>query len=292
MPVFGSLREGLRLGPDLVDVATPPDTHLDLVAESLAAGRPTVCQKPFAGGLEGAREAVRLAEAAGVPLVVHENVRFQPWYRAMRREIAAGRLGTVLQATFRLRPGDGQGPDAYLGRQPYFRTMPRLLVHETAVHWVDTFRYLLDGEPRRVFADLRRINPAVAGEDAGTVLMDFGEARALFDGNRHLDHAARDTRLTLGEALVEGTAATLALDGAARLSRRAHGETATAAIPLRLGEGFGAGCVGALQAHVVDHVLRGAPLENEARHYLANLEIVEAIYRSAAEGCWVPLTRS
>ncbi|MEO0763052.1 MAG: hypothetical protein AAFZ09_14815, partial [Pseudomonadota bacterium] len=60
---------------------------------------------------------------------------------------------------------DGQGPDAYHARQPYFQRMPRFLVHETAVHWIDTFRYLM-GEAETVYADLRRLNPAIAGEDA------------------------------------------------------------------------------------------------------------------------------
>ena len=55
---------------------------------------------------------IQACEAAGVTLVVHENFRFMPWYRAIKSQIDEGRIGEVLQATFRLRPGDGQGPDA------------------------------------------------------------------------------------------------------------------------------------------------------------------------------------
>ncbi|MEO1294188.1 MAG: Gfo/Idh/MocA family oxidoreductase, partial [Pseudomonadota bacterium] len=164
-----------------------------------------ICQKPFCGGIEGGRRAAARAEADGRPLVVHENFRFQPWYREIRRLIDAGTLGALYQVAFSLRPGDGQGPDAYLARQPYFQRMPRFLVHETAVHWIDTFRYLM-GEAETVYADLRRLNPAIAGEDAGHVIFDHDSGvRALFDGNRLLDHAADNTRRTMGEALVEGT---------------------------------------------------------------------------------------
>ena len=95
-------------------------------------------------------------------LVVHENFRFSPWYREIRRLIEDGAIGTVYQASFRLRPGDGQGPAAYLDRQPYFQSMERFLVHETAIHFIDTFRYLL-GEPESVYADLQRLNPAILG---------------------------------------------------------------------------------------------------------------------------------
>ena len=42
--------------------------------------------------------------------------------------------------------------------------MPRLLIHETGVHYIDTFRYLF-GTPTAVHADLRRCNPVIAGED-------------------------------------------------------------------------------------------------------------------------------
>ena len=225
---------------------------------------------------------MELADAAGITLVVHENFRFQPWYRTIAQVLHSGGIGPVQQATFRLRTGDGQGPRAYLDRQPYFQAMPRLLVHETGVHWIDTFRYLL-GPIEAVYADLRRLNPAIAGEDAGHVLFDIeGGARALFDGNRHLDHAARDTRLTLGEALIEGTGGTLSLDGDGTVRRRAFGavEADTVLAP-RDWPGFGGDCVHALQDHVVAGLLHGQPFENEARDYLRVMEVEAAVYRSA-----------
>ena len=270
--------------PDLVDIAAPPSAHLALIERTVAAGVPTVCQKPFCGGLGAARRAAAMAGAAGVPLVVHENFRFQPWWRRIRAEIAAGRVGEPFQVTFRLRPGDGQGPRAYLDRQPYFQAMPRLLVHETAVHLIDVFRYLL-GEPAWVWADLRRLNPAIAGEDAGLIVLGHADGRrALFDGNRSADHAAADRRRTMGEGLVEGSGGALALDGDGALTFRAHGSNEALPIPVAVAPGFGGGCVAALQAHIVDHLLRGEPLENEAASYLATMEIVEAAYASDREG--------
>ena len=153
--------------PDLVDIILPPVAQTDAIRLTLAHGvAAIICQKPFGQDLNEAEHLTDLAEAAQTPLVIHENFRFQPWYRAIRSAMQDGAIGTPLQATFRLRPGDGQGPSAYLDRQPYFQQMPRFLVRETAVHWVDTFRFLL-GNPLSVYADLRRLNPAIAGEDAG-----------------------------------------------------------------------------------------------------------------------------
>ena len=290
---FADLDAALAAGPDLVDIAAPPPAHLPLIERTTAAGVPTICQKPFCGGLEGAREAARLAEARGVPLVVHENFRFQPWWRRIAAQIDAGRVGEPYQVSFRLRPGDGQGPRAYLDRQPYFQAMPRLLVHETAVHLIDVFRFLL-GEPEWIWADLRRLNPAIAGEDAGIVVLGFpGGRRGLFDGNRLADHAAEDRRRVMGEGLVEGSAGAIMLDGDGTLTFRAHGRDEAEPIALDFPrDRFGGGCVDALQAHVVDHLLRGAPLENRAADYLRTLEAVDAAYASDREGRRIDLAET
>ncbi|MEL7429549.1 MAG: Gfo/Idh/MocA family oxidoreductase, partial [Pseudomonadota bacterium] len=200
--------------PDLVDLVVPPSEHLALVRTCIAGGTTTIiCQKPFCQNLDEARVAVQAAERAGVQLIVHENFRFQPWYRKMKEAIEEGLLGELHQFTFRLRTGDGQGKEAYLSRQPYFQTMERFLIHETGVHWLDTFRFLF-GEPVFVYADLRKMNPAIRGEDAGYMILEFKNGlRALFDGNRHLDHSSNDTRTTFGEGLLEGTKGTIELSG-------------------------------------------------------------------------------
>ncbi len=271
--------------PDVLDIITPPPTHLPTIKVAIAAGIKTIiCQKPFCLSLEEAKEAVHLAQDADVQIIVHENFRFQPWYRLIAEQIQSGILGEVQQVTFRLRTGDGQGPGAYLDRQPYFQTMKQLLVHETAVHWVDTFQFLL-GPMTSVYADLRRLNPVIAGEDAGYILFDFENgARALFDGNRHLDHAAENHRMTLGEALVEGTKGTITLVGDGSVQKRNFGDIqSTTILEAQDWAGFAGDCVYALQNHVISGLLNGTPLENTAAEYLSVIEIEQAIYRSAQE---------
>jgi predicted dehydrogenase len=287
LAAYDSLSEMLsEVQPDILDIVVPPGTHGLAITTGLAAGVPTIiCQKPFCRDLAEAQAMVAAAEAAGARLIVHENFRFMPWYRCIRDQLAAGRLGRPLQATFRLRPGDGQGPRAYLDRQPYFQTMPRFLVHETAVHWIDTFRFLF-GPPQAVYADLRQLNPVLAGEDAGYVLFDHaGGLRALFDGNRLLDHAACNLRRTMGEALIEGTEGTLTLRGDGSVHFRAFGSLSTEEILAPDShEGFGGDCVYHLQAHVVKALRESAEIENTGRDYLDVIRIEEAIYGSAHAG--------
>lgn len=294
LPAFGTLTRMLsETRPDILDIVTPPPTHAQAVDLAIAAEvRTIICQKPFCTSLAEAEATTERAEAAGVTLIIHENFRFQPWYRAMRDVIAQGRIGTLHQITFRLRTGDGQGPDAYLQRQPYFQTMPRFLVQETAVHWLDTFRYLIGAEATEVYADLRRMNPAIAGEDAGHILLSYpGGQRALFDGNRLLDHAAENHRMTLGEALVEGTGGTLTLSGDGALRLRPFGTQETETIlPAKQWQGFAGDCVAALNGHVIAALRGEGALENTARAYLPIRRMEEAIYRSAATGQRIDLS--
>jgi len=287
LPAYGDLDAMLTVvAADIVDIATPPTSHLAAIRVALAhKPRAIICQKPFCTGLEQAREAVDLAAAAGVPLIVHENFRFQPWFRVMRTALDAGQIGVPLQAQFRLRTGDGQGADAYLARQPYFRQMPRMLIHETGVHYIDTYRYLF-GPPTAVYADLRRCNPVIAGEDAGYVIFSHTNGmRSVFDGNRLLDHATKNPRLTFGEALVEGTEGTMTLEGDGSVSLRRFGahDTETLLEPLEY-QGFAGDCVFALQRHVLQALAGAGSLENEARDYLDVIVLEELIYRSAAMG--------
>ena len=272
--------------PDIVDIVTPPGSHLAMIELALKHGvKAIICQKPFCGDLESARAAVVLAEAAGTPLIVHENFRFQPWYRALKREIDAGRVSELLQVTFRLRPGDGQGPEAYLSRQPGFQKMRKFLIHETGVHWIDTFRFLV-GEPDSVYADLRQLNDAIAGEDAGIVIFGYpGGLRCLFDGNRLADHPAEDHRRTMGEGSIEGTAGEIRLRGDGSLHFRAKGALTELEIFASPPDtGFGGDCVAALQAHVIAGLKTGSPFENSGRDYLRNLEVEEAVYQAADRG--------
>ncbi len=281
----------VQVKPDLLDIAAPPEAHFELIEEAAKRGIAVICQKPFCGTLERAREAVALAERFGILLVVHENFRWQPWYGEIKRQLEAGALGDLYQASFRLRPGDGQGPGAYLDRQPYFQKMKRFLVHETAIHLIDVYRYLL-GEPARVLAALRQLNPAIAGEDAGIILMDFvSGSRGLIDGNRLADHAADNRRLVMGEMLLEGSKASLRLDGDGRLFLRAHGENDEREIVYKWeNRGFAGDCVYRLQRHVVQHLLGQGPAHNTASDYLANMAIEEAVYSSNETGAWVDLT--
>ncbi len=272
--------------PDVLDIITPPPTHLQAIREAVEfEPQAIVCQKPFCNSRADAEKAIAIAESNNIPLVIHENFRFQPWFRRIKQALQEKAIGNVLQACFRMRTGDGQGENAYIDRQAYFRTMPRLLVYETGVHYVDTFQYLF-GDIVSVYADLHRHNPIIQGEDAAYVLFEHENGvRSVYDGNRLLDHHSPNPRLTFGEALFEGTQGVIQLGGDGGVTLRRFGQShVDYLLKPSQWSGFAGDCVYALQDHLVHALLHGKTIENQARDYLPVQTVVDTIYDSAERG--------
>ncbi len=275
---------------NLIDLVTPPHTHAAFIRQCVDKNLNVICQKPFCGSYSEAVTTVDYIKQRDGFVVVHENFRFQPWYQQIKHIIMSDQLGQIFEVNFDFRPGDGQGPEAYLDRQPYFQTQKRFFIQETGIHFVDVFRYLL-GDVEGLFARLKKLNPVIAGEDAGVVLMDFAcGARGILNGNRLSDHAADNTRRTMGEMRVHGSRATLTLNGDGRIQLREHGSSHWIEHQFEWQDiDFGGDCVFNTSRHIADHLLEGTPVQNQAEAYLINRQIEDAIYQSNNTGMWMPI---
>jgi predicted dehydrogenase len=271
-----------RERPDFVDVITPPPSHVAICAEAARRGIHIICQKPLAPTLAEARAIVSGAAAAQVRFMVHENFRFQPWYREIKRLLLSGAIGGQLfSLAFRSRMGDGWGPTAYIPRQPYFRDYPRLLVYENGVHFIDTYRYLA-GEIRRVTSWHRRLNPVIKGEDCALVVFEFDSgAVGLWDANRYNETTVRNPRYTFGDLLVESNQGSIRLNGDSRLTLQRLGEPEIEIEYERADRNFAGDCCFFTQRHFVDRLLDGQPFETSGEDYLKTLAVQEAVYASA-----------
>jgi predicted dehydrogenase len=282
---YGDWREMIdREKPDFVDIITPPETHEEMCAYAAERGVHIICQKPLAPTMEESRRMVENARAAGVRFMVHENWRWQPWYREIRRIHESGAIGEFTHIHFLMRMGDGWAENAYMDRQPFFRDYPRLLVYETGVHFIDTFRYLL-GEVTEVYAHLRRLNPAIKGEETGQVFFRFaGGATAIWDSNRYNEVESPSPRYTFGQMRIDAMGGHITLDTEANLRLKPLGEPGRDIQYPHENRNFAGDCVYAVQRHFVDRMRDGAEFEANGEDYLKTLAVVEAVYESARRG--------
>jgi UDP-N-acetyl-2-amino-2-deoxyglucuronate dehydrogenase len=85
-------------GLDYIDVCSFPDSHLEPLQFCAQIKRPVMLQKPIATNLPDARLMIDLAREAGIKLGIMSQHRFDDSTLFLKRAIAAGRLGKILQA--------------------------------------------------------------------------------------------------------------------------------------------------------------------------------------------------
>src|SRR6266481_110841 len=80
---------------DLIDIASPNDTHAEIAIAAAKAGKMVMCEKPLGRNAAEAETMVAAVEAAGVPNMVWYNYRRVPAVTLAKQLIEEGRLGKI-----------------------------------------------------------------------------------------------------------------------------------------------------------------------------------------------------
>ena len=80
---------------DLIDIASPNDTHMDIAIAAAQAGKMVMCEKPLGRNAAESRKMVEAVERAGVPNMVWYNYRRVPAVTLAKQLIDEGRLGKI-----------------------------------------------------------------------------------------------------------------------------------------------------------------------------------------------------
>jgi predicted dehydrogenase len=136
---------------DFIDVCTFPDFHLRPVEVCAAIKRPIQLQKPIATNLLDAEIMIDIARRAGIKLGVMSQHRFDDATIFLKRAIAAGRLGKLLEADAYVK---WFRSDEYYSRpiKGSWHTEGGGALINQAVHQVDVLLYLM-GPVSRVSAN-------------------------------------------------------------------------------------------------------------------------------------------
>lgn len=80
---------------DLVDIASPNDTHMEIAMAAAKAGKMVMCEKPLGRNAAESEKMVKAVEKAGVANMVWYNYRRVPAVMLAKQLIEQGRLGRV-----------------------------------------------------------------------------------------------------------------------------------------------------------------------------------------------------
>ena len=109
---YGSLEEVLNDGAvEIVTVATPNDTHMDIVVRALMAGKAVICEKPVALSSRQLDEMIRVSNETGSLFTVHQNRRWDTDKMRVQALYEKGELGRIIDIESRVHgsrgiPGD------------------------------------------------------------------------------------------------------------------------------------------------------------------------------------------
>ncbi|MDK4701836.1 Gfo/Idh/MocA family oxidoreductase [Rhizobium sp. CNPSo 4062] len=268
-------------GFDFVDIATTVASHRALVEMAASHKIPAICQKPFAKTLSDAKAMVEACAQAGVPLMVHENFRWQTPIQAVKHALQSGAIGEPFWGRFSFR----SGYDVFSG-QPYLAEGERFIIEDLGIHTLDIARFIL-GDVSSLTARTKRVNPKIKGEDVATILLDHESgATSIVD----VSYASKLATEPFPETLIEldGT------KGSIRLSQGYHlevngpdGVSITDASPRLLPWASRPWhniqeSVLAIQQHWTDRLADGGETSTSGADNLKTLALVEAAYESAA----------
>lgn len=153
-----------------VIIASPTDTHADLIEQAAEAGKAIFCEKPIDLSAERTRSCLEFIQKAGVTCLVGFNRRYDPSFSKVKEQIRNETLGNVEMVSITSR--DPSPPPA-----KYVQSSGGLF-RDMMIHDLDMARWLLGEEPCEVFATAScLIDPEIgANGDVDTALVTLKTA--------------------------------------------------------------------------------------------------------------------
>lgn len=176
---------------DAILIATPTDTHADLIEQAARAGKMILCEKPVSLSVERIEECLKVVEQAGVPLMIGFHRRYDPNFSMLERRLRAGEIGDIEMVTITCRD-PSPPPVSYIERSGG-------LYRDMMIHDFDMARFLLGEEPVVVHAlGASLVDPAIgqAGDiDTAAVHMQTATGKMCIITNSRRATYGHDQRI-------------------------------------------------------------------------------------------------
>jgi len=182
LPAFADLGRALAERPDIVVVATPPALHEAHARSAFRAGAHVLCEKPMADTAAACGRMIRAARAARRVLHVGFVNRYHPVLQRLKRELNAGRLGTVLFGAADL----GSYVTLTCSRSRYQATVYGALLMDYT-HQLDFMPWLMGSPAVRVYAVGQKKGVFEHGSNPAMIAMILEHANGTIT-EIHLDY--------------------------------------------------------------------------------------------------------
>lgn len=260
---------------DVIYNALPNHLHAETVRAALARGKHVLCEKPMGANRA---ELLGLREAAGDRLVAEAFMfRHHPQWQEIRRILASGRIGAARTV---------QGYFSFLNVDPA-NIRNRVdtgggAILDIGCYVVAAARLIFDAEPLRVLALVDR-DPAMGTDRTASFLADFGDGRQLSAtiSTQIFRHQRIGIVGTTGRIEVP-TPFSAPTDESAQIFIDTHGPGhPPEPITLPPVDQY------ALQAEAFSRAVAGTgPWQFGLDDALANMAVLDALFRSEASGSW------
>jgi len=259
---------------DAVSICTPHAAHESAAVAAARAGKHILCEKPLSTTTESGRRIIEAAHQAGVKLMVAQTHRFWPANVRVKELLNEGVVGEIVQVT-----------DTILSNFPVGPTIPWRFIREISgggvfidngVHAVDRLRWWLGSEVETVFAKVRTAKYHLEVENNGLALLVF---RNGVPATLNLSMIAPDPA-GLCRAEFLGTEGVLRVDTWGEIQLARSGGSQWERIDYPASPSGMTREVAEFVASIVENREPSVPGEEGLR----SLAVVEAIYKSSAEG--------
>ena len=174
---------------DFVSIATPNDTHFEIVRAALEAGLDVVCDKPLTTHVDDAEQLARLVGQSGRVFALTHNYSGYPLVRQARAMIEAGELGEVQSVRANYIQGHlcGLSPGAVPPRGAWKSDPQRAgsgSLGDIGTHAFHLACYVTSWSPTHVASTLRTFHAERRLEDYGHVLLRCGDALGCITFNQ------------------------------------------------------------------------------------------------------------
>lgn len=170
------------LSADICDayvIATPNDTHAEILLDLAALGKPILCEKPLCTTTADCHEVVNRFSNSKAPVWVAMEYRYMPPVQRLLREVGRGTTGPARMMAIR----EHRFPFLpKVGDWNRFNERTGGTLVEKCCHFWDLMRLVLESDPVRVFAsaaaDINHQDETYEGRkpdiiDNGFVIVDF-----------------------------------------------------------------------------------------------------------------------